>query len=56
MARLRLAEDEAVNARETSMRRCPKCKKRTPHAFTVQIRDGTVVKGWQCLRCGHTHN
>jgi DNA-directed RNA polymerase subunit M/transcription elongation factor TFIIS len=58
MARLQLAtEDEAVDARiaEASRRYCPKCKGQTPHAFTMQINQGVVTRGWQCLRCGCVH-
>jgi len=61
MARLRtILEDEAKDALEiageASTRHCPECKKRTPHAFVVQITQGSVAQGWQCLTCGHLHN
>jgi hypothetical protein len=53
-------EDEVIDALEftgeASTRHCPKCKRRTPHAYVIQIVQGSVTQGWQCLKCGCLHD
>lgn len=55
MAQQFTAEDE-TEIYPAQQHYCPKCKRQTPHAFVVQIKEGEVAKGWECLECGDIHD